>query len=67
MDRDLKRQKLAWMATEDSEYPYEAYFELKKYIIRVNDFPAEAFYSLISDGKVLDEFDDWPSDWLRPE
>jgi hypothetical protein len=34
--------------------------------LRVNDFPAEPLYSIMVDGTVLADLEDWPSAWQRP-
>lgn len=65
MNKDLKSHNLTWKATGDAEYPYEVYYDSKRYIIRVNDFPAEPFYSLVEGGDVLEDFDDWPGSWQK--
>ncbi len=34
--------------------------------MRVNDFPAEPLYSLLVNGQVAYDLEDWPERWLRP-
>jgi hypothetical protein len=35
--------------------------------IRVNDFPAEPLYTLLVDGEEVEDLEDWPEAWTRPE
>jgi hypothetical protein len=37
----------------------------RTYIIRINDFPAEPLYTLLIDGKEVEDLEDWPSAWVR--
>lgn len=53
--------------TESGEFPYKATVENRNWIIRINDFPEEPFYTLIIDEEEIVNFDTWPSDWERPE
>jgi len=56
---------LSWERTGDAEVPWRVEVDGTAWRIRVNDFPAEALYSLlIDDAEVLD-FDDWPDAWAR--
>ena len=63
MLKDLKIEKLNWSGTESGEYPFEIHLNQKKYQVRVNDFPAESFYSLLEEGTAID---DWPKNWEKP-
>ncbi len=66
----LKRSsglRIQWIATGDEIAPYRAFVNGEKWVIRINDFPAEHLYSLIVDEREMEHFDDWPSSWLRPE
>ncbi|WP_156751607.1 hypothetical protein [Mycobacterium sp. 1245111.1] len=59
-------RSIGWEATGDGEFPYRCDVAGVRYSLRVNDFPAEPLYSLMADGVVLADLDDWPSAWLRP-
>jgi hypothetical protein len=36
------------------------------WLVRLGDFPAEPFYTLLIDGIEVESFDDWPPAWTRP-
>jgi hypothetical protein len=55
-----------WKATGNGEYPYQVNIEGSEYVIRVNDFPEEVFYTLIVDNVEQIHFDVWPSSWTKP-
>lgn len=56
---------LKWVSSNDPEYPYQMNYSNHKLQVRLNDFPDEALYSLIVDGEVICDFDDWPKNWIR--
>lgn len=58
--------KIIWTKTSDAEYPYSAHREGEKLVVRLNDFPAEAMYTLLVSDSALCDFDDWPKSWSRP-
>ncbi len=64
--RSLIETPIAWTATEDLDVPWQAVLGGHTLTVRLNDFPDEALYSLLADGTVVAEFDDWPSAWTRP-
>lgn len=55
-----------WRPTGTAEFPYAATVDGRDWLIRVNDFPAEALYTLLVDGREIGDFDDWPDGWRRP-
>ena len=55
-----------WEHTGDGEYPYRAQIKGKTFIIRVNDFPEEPIYTLLAEGKEIEDLEDWPPAWVRP-
>ena len=57
---------IAWKHTGNGEYPYQAQVEGKTLTMRVNDFPDEPLYTLISDGQEVADLEDWPAAWVRP-
>lgn len=57
--------KVRWRDTGQGEFPYAARIDGRDWTIRVNDFPAEPFYSLLINGAVVGSFDDWPAAWLK--
>ena len=65
--RDALDRALSWHSTGRAECPYAARVDGRDWLIRVNDFPAEALYTLIIDGREAGGFDDWPERWTRPD
>ena len=57
---------VAWRRTGRAEFPYAASVDGRDWLLRVNDFPAEAFYTLLVAGREVGDFDDWPALWRRP-
>lgn len=60
------RHEMAWQRSGDAEFPYQARHEGMLWRVRVNDFPAQALYTLLVDGAEWVDFDDWPRCWHRP-
>ncbi len=58
--------QVAWENGIGPEYPYVADFEGERWVIRLNNFPAENLYTLIVDDVEVAHFDDWPELWSRP-
>lgn len=59
-------RSLGWRRTARAEFPYEAEVGGQHWVVRINDFPAQALYTLLIDGKEVAEFDDWPGAWKKP-
>ena len=57
---------VSWGPTGRAEFPYETLVDGRHWLVRVNDFPADALYTLIVDGREAGDFDDWPGSWERP-
>ncbi len=55
-----------WEKGVDPEYPYRVEIEGQQCLIRLNDFPDEHLYTLLVAGVGVADFDDWPSNWVRP-
>lgn len=64
---DYLDASIVWERGSGAEYPYRAKIEGKQCLIRLNDFPDERLYTLLVDGVAIADFDDWPSNWVRPE
>lgn len=60
-------QRIIWQRTNHSEFPYETKVDGVRWQIRVNDFPAEALYTLLIAGQEREDYDEWPSRWRRPD
>ncbi len=56
---------VSWQYAQDPLYPYTAQVDNKMWMIRLNDFPEEALYTLIIDDNEITSFDDWPVQWSR--
>jgi hypothetical protein len=65
-DHSIFHRDIDWQATGNGEYPYYVLIEGSKYVVRVNDFPEELFYTLIVDDVEHTSFDVWPARWTRP-
>jgi hypothetical protein len=61
----LLTQEINWDRVEEPEFPFSTRHNGKEMCIRLNDFPAEPLYTLISDGSEIVSFDDWPESWTR--
>src|SRR5690606_23606082 len=57
---------LVWSATNDVDFPYIVEHEGRRYVMRLNDFPAEPLYTLIEGGGELFDLEDWPPAWHMP-
>jgi hypothetical protein len=57
---------IAWEHTGDGELPYRAKVDGVELLVRVNDFPAEPLYSLLVNGQLECDLEDWPGRWVRP-
>jgi hypothetical protein len=64
---DLTQLPVVWTHTGSGEFPYTADVRGRRYAIRVNDFPAEPMYTLLEQGDELQDLDDWPHAWVRPD
>jgi hypothetical protein len=67
-DRVPRQRPIEWSRSASAECPYEADVEGERWVLRVNDFPAEAFYTLLADGKEREDFesDQVPDIWRLP-
>jgi hypothetical protein len=63
---DLTKISVTWKHTGDAEFPYTAEIEGRQYTIRINDFPAEPLYTLISGDNEIQDLEDWPPAWAMP-
>ena len=63
---DLTAIPITWSHTGDAEFPYTADVRNRRFTIRLNDFPAEPLYTLIAEGRELQDLEDWPPAWNMP-
>lgn len=63
--RHCLSRPIKWNATADAEFPFVANVDGEEMRIRLNDFPEEKLYTLLT---AEDEFEinEWPADWERP-
>jgi hypothetical protein len=61
----LAAQPIHWSSGEDAEFPFRAEHEGKPLEIRINDFPEEPLYSLLRDGRVVGDLEEWPKAWVK--
>ncbi|HEY0937494.1 MAG TPA: hypothetical protein VGD91_27615, partial [Trebonia sp.] len=57
---------ITWESTGNGEFPYRATAGGAELLVRVNDFPAQPLYSLLADGQLDQDLEDWPACWTRP-
>ncbi len=57
---------VTWQHTGDGEVPYRATVNGAELLVRVNDFPDEPLYTLLVNGRVACDLEDWPAGWTRP-
>lgn len=62
----LRGHAVAWRPTGSAAEPYYAQALGHRLRLRVNDFPAEALYTLLVDGEPVGHLDRWPAGWRRP-
>jgi hypothetical protein len=58
---------VAWRRTGKGEHPYEAEVDGERWVLRVNDFPAEPMYTVLVEGVEVEDVESWPEGWRRPE
>lgn len=71
IDSKVKRrldQVTIWRQTGDMNTPWEAGVAVgHQWQVRLNDFPDEYMYSLLIDGSLIGDFQEWPQAWDRGE
>ncbi|MBN9659868.1 MAG: hypothetical protein J0H49_16905 [Acidobacteria bacterium] len=54
-----------WTSTSDVQRPWHARVGECLWQIRINDFPDEPLFTLMIDGAVIGDLEDWPKAWKR--
>ena len=67
MRHDYLKEKIVWQKNAEPNYPYFASENGNSYLMRLNDFPSESLYTLIVNDVEVEDLDDWPEQWIRPE
>lgn len=62
---DLLARPVDWQASGDPFIPWHAEVEGAVWQVRLNDFPDDFMYSLITSGQDQGRFHDWPETWTR--
>lgn len=62
---NLMQETVVWEKSGDPEYPFVAQLNGLKFIIRINNFPANELYTLIVNSEEVADFDDWPEAWVQ--
>ncbi len=66
--RTRSERPVSFTATGDPRTPYGASVDGERWMVRMNEFPAEpSLYTLLVDGVATEELLEWPSAWTRPE
>jgi len=55
-----------WQVAHDAKLLYQAEVGGENWQLRSGDFPAEALYTLLIQGKEVATYNDWPPAWSRP-
>src|SRR5262245_7527530 len=59
-------EEIVWTEGSDPSSPYETELDGRKLSVRLNDFPDANLYTLVVDDQAVADFDEWPSQWIRP-
>ena len=51
---------------ESAELPFLAEVEGERWVVRINDFPERALYSLLIGGEEAGDLEGWPPAWHKP-
>ena len=65
--KDYLSEPIKWNKGINAEFPYQTVCDERRLTVRVNDFPEEHFYTLIVNDEEVNDFDDWPDNWIRAE
>ncbi|NJL93629.1 MAG: hypothetical protein HC915_07810 [Anaerolineae bacterium] len=57
---------MQWSVNADVDYPCRAQVDGQVWHLRLNDFPEAPRYSLLINGEVVQDIEDWPPAWQRP-
>lgn len=63
----LVKMPIKWSHTGDAFVQFTATAGDRTLTVRVNDFPDEPLYTLLSDGRKLVDLEEWPALWVAPE
>lgn len=64
---DVTDTPLVWQHSGSAEFPYTTDARGRRFTIRINDFPEESMYTLMAEGRELQNLEDWPAKWTMPD
>ena len=62
--KEYLKEFIIWAPSGDPEAPYKSRHNGVDLSLRLNDFPAEHLYTLVTGDSVV-HFDDWPKAWTK--
>ncbi len=67
--QSIETKPIYWSKTSDAEFPYEATVDGHQLRLRVNDFPAEPYFTVMEGEQELFDIagwtEGWPAGWTR--
>lgn len=62
-----RERPIEWEFCKTGPSRFKALVDGQRWEIRLNDFPAEPYiFTLVIDGRAVDDFNDWPATWTHP-
>lgn len=61
----LQSQPIEWKRNWDIILPYKTSLDKRELFLQINNFPDEPMYSIIEQGQVIENVEDWPDCWTR--
>jgi len=61
------RRSVYFTRGDSAEFPFRAEVDGQRWVVRINDFPERALYSLLIDDREAGDLDDWPQAWRKPD
>ena len=59
------QQRMEWWPTGDAVTPWESDVAGETWTVGINDFPEGHLYTVFRNGVAVEDFDDWPSQWIQ--
>lgn len=61
----LLNEPITWHDTGDSKWMWRARYRAYDLAVRLNDWPAEASYTVYVDGAAAYDIEEWPAAWTQ--
>ena len=61
----ILRQTIKWSSTGFIFIPFQTIYLGDKYLIIVNNFPKNTFYTLFKNNKLIYDFNEWLDNWIK--